>query len=135
MPNINKPEMTAKLTVPRINDHEAEMARADLYKMAKYSMKLFQMIQDGQELEGWVQAKITKASDYISSIYHYMEYQTKFGQGNAVTSVDDITDDLQIVPTDSSIQEDDIDESFSYKQRLEALLENNLNKITQKKSK
>jgi hypothetical protein len=60
------------------DDHEASMARADLYKMAKYSMKLFQMIQEGQELEGWVQAKITKASEYVSSIYHYMEYEMKF---------------------------------------------------------
>jgi hypothetical protein len=28
-----------------------------------------------QGLEGWVAAKITKASDYLSSVYHYMEYE------------------------------------------------------------
>jgi len=28
--------------------HEAAMARADLYKLANYSMKLFKMIHEGQ---------------------------------------------------------------------------------------
>lgn len=60
---------------PHIDDHEAEMARADLYKLAKYSVKLFRMIEEGEELEGWVQAKITKASDYVSSVYHHLEYE------------------------------------------------------------
>jgi hypothetical protein len=59
------------------DNHEAAMARADLYKLANYSMKLFKMIQEGQELEGWVQAKITKAADYIASVYHFMEYEMK----------------------------------------------------------
>jgi hypothetical protein len=57
------------------DDHEAKMARADCYKLAKYSAKLFSMIEEGEELDGWVQAKITKASDYISSVYHYLEYE------------------------------------------------------------
>lgn len=60
---------------PRVDDHEAKMARADLYKLAQYSAKLFKMIDENEELDGWVQAKITKASDYISSVYHYLEYE------------------------------------------------------------
>ncbi len=63
--------------IPRPDDHEAKMARADLYKLAQYSVKLFKMIDENQELDGWVQAKITKASDYISSVYHYLEYEQK----------------------------------------------------------
>lgn len=59
------------------DNHEAAMARADLYKLANYSMKLFKMIREGQELEGWVQAKVTKAADYIASVYHFMEYEMK----------------------------------------------------------
>lgn len=61
--------------IPQHDDHEAKMARADLYKLAQYSAKLFKMIEEGEELDGWVQAKITKASDYISSVYHYLEYE------------------------------------------------------------
>lgn len=65
---------------PNPDDHEAAMARADLYKLANYSMKLFKMIHDGDQLEGWVQAKVTKAADYIASVYHFMEYEMKFSE-------------------------------------------------------
>ena len=61
-------------------DHEAEMARADLYKLAKYSIKLLDLIKEGDELQGWQQAKITKASDYISSVYHNLDYKKRADQ-------------------------------------------------------
>jgi hypothetical protein len=57
------------------DDHEASMAKSDLYKAANYAAELEQMIHDGEELEGWVQAKITKAADYLSSVKHYLEYE------------------------------------------------------------
>jgi len=66
--------------INRPDDHEAKMARADLFKLAQYSFKLFKMIQEDQELEGWVQAKITKAADYVSSVYHYMQYEMKVSE-------------------------------------------------------
>jgi len=61
-------------------DREGAMAKADLYKLANYSLKLFKQMQDEDQLEGWVQAKITKAADYIASVYHYMEYEMKFSE-------------------------------------------------------
>jgi hypothetical protein len=64
----------------REDDHEAKMARADLMKMHEYSAKLFRLIGPDDELDGWVQAKITKASDYISSVYHYLEYEQRAGE-------------------------------------------------------
>ena len=73
----------------RPDTQEAAMARADLYKMANYSFKLFKMIKDGDQLEGWVQAKITKAADYVASVYHYLEYEMKFSEyGNAIENSD-----------------------------------------------
>nr|BCU99750.1 MAG: hypothetical protein CM15mV30_0430 [uncultured marine virus] len=33
------------------------------------------MIGDDEELEDWVESKLTKASDYLSSVYHYLEYE------------------------------------------------------------
>jgi hypothetical protein len=71
-------------------DHEVQMARADLYKLAKYSIKLHELLKNVSEaegLEGWVQAKITKASDYISSVYHYMDYDEKFDQAEIENSI------------------------------------------------
>ncbi len=73
----------------RPDNHEAKMARADLFKLAQYSFKLFKMINENQELEGWVQAKITKAADYIASVYHYMEYEMKVNEyGDAIENSD-----------------------------------------------
>jgi len=63
-------------------DHEVQMARADLYKTAKYAIKLHDMLKgvsETQGLEGWVQAKITKAADYIGSVYNHLDYEMKFG--------------------------------------------------------
>jgi len=76
------PDMSAQAaTLPSGEvDREGAMAKADLYKLANYSHKLFQQIQDEDQLEGWVQAKITKAADYIASVYHYLEYEMKFSE-------------------------------------------------------
>ena len=61
-------------------DHEGAMAKADLFKLGQYSYKLFKKLEDDTQLEAWVQAKITKAADYIASVYHYMEYEMKFSE-------------------------------------------------------
>jgi len=63
-------------------DHEVQMARAELYKIAKYAIKLHEMLKGVSEetgLEGWIQSKITKSADYIGSVYHHLDYETKFG--------------------------------------------------------
>jgi len=65
---------------PGQSDREGAMAKADLYKIANYSHKLFKQINDEDQMEAWVQAKITKAADYIASVYHYLEYEMKFSQ-------------------------------------------------------
>ncbi len=63
-------------------DEDGYMARAQLYHMAKYAINLHQMIDDREDLEPWVQAKLTKARDYLSVVKHYLEYQ-KVKQGMA----------------------------------------------------
>ena len=79
-------------------DHEAKMARADLFKCAQYSFKLFKMIGEDQQLEGWVQAKITKAADYIASVYHYMEYEMKISEyGDAIENADMYSESIRRV--------------------------------------
>jgi len=64
-------------------DHEVQMARADLYKIAKYAIKLHEMLKtvsESEGIEGWQQSKITKAADYIGSVYHAMDYDMKFAE-------------------------------------------------------
>ena len=62
-------------------DHEVQMARAQLYKIGKYAIKLHEMLKGVSEqegLEGWVQSKITKAADYMGAVYHHMDYENAF---------------------------------------------------------
>lgn len=75
-------------------DHEVQMARAELYKAAKYSIKLHEMLKgvsEAEGLEGWVQAKITKAADYLSSVYHHMDYQEADDSAMAPDALDSIS--------------------------------------------
>ncbi len=65
---------------PGETDREGAMAKADLHKLANYALKLYKSIDDEDQLESWVQAKITKAADYVASVYHYMAYEMKFSQ-------------------------------------------------------
>ena len=64
-------------------DHEVQMARAQLYKIGKYAIKMHEMLKGVSEqegLEGWVQSKITKAADYMGAVYHQMEYEQKYDE-------------------------------------------------------
>jgi len=56
-------------------DREGDMAKRQLYHTAKNAMTLFDSLDDGDQLEGWVQSKITKASDYMKSVRDYLEYE------------------------------------------------------------
>ncbi len=89
--DLTKPQTNeglADLAQRAEQDHEVQMARADLYKLAKYSIKLHEMLKgvsEAEGLEGWVQAKITKATDYIGSVYHHLEYDQNFEEQNSPT--------------------------------------------------
>ena len=71
-------------------DHEVQMARADLYKLAKYAIKLHDMLKgvsEAEGIEGWQQAKITTAADDISSVYHALDYDMKFAESKSTVNV------------------------------------------------
>ena len=69
------PKQTANFLGPDNMDYEGGMAKLQMLKMKNYAKALCDMIDDETQLESWVQAKLTKASDYMSSVYHYLDYQ------------------------------------------------------------
>jgi len=81
-------------------DHEVQMARSDLYKAAKYAVSIHKMMKDVSEMQGidgWVASKITKASDYLGSVKHYMEGQAMQDVELAVVPVaGDMTDAMTL---------------------------------------
>lgn len=56
------------------DDHEGSMAKADLGAIAQLASEINNMLDEDEELEGWVQAKITLAADYIEAVHRYMKY-------------------------------------------------------------
>jgi len=63
-------------------DNEPHMVKADLYKIGKYAMELYQMVDqfEGQgevDFPAWWQSKITNAASMISSAKHYLEFELK----------------------------------------------------------
>ena len=62
-------------------DNEVHMARADLYRTAKLAIMLHEMLKNVSEergLDGWVQRKLTRAADYIESVFDYMDYEMRY---------------------------------------------------------
>ena len=59
-------------------DHEISMARGELKATADKALELVAALEgksdDGNPMEAWVQSKITKAKDYVNSVYDYLMY-------------------------------------------------------------
>ena len=57
------------------DDEDGFMARSQLYFLAKDAITLHGMINDRDNLEPWVQAKITAAAEGMDAVRRYTEYQ------------------------------------------------------------
>jgi hypothetical protein len=50
---------------------EVSMVRTQLKQIIENATRLMQMTQEGNQYDAWVQAKLTKAADYLESVYNY----------------------------------------------------------------
>ena len=57
----------------KMDDLEGEMVKNQLCHIAQYAIAMASVLENEQELEGWVQSKITLAKDYVSKVKHYLE--------------------------------------------------------------
>ena len=94
-------------------DNEPHMIKGELYRIGKYAMELYQMV-DQFEGEGevdfpaWWQAKITTAKNMVSSAKHYLEFELKEPEIDAMVSVatgEDIIPNIPSVPLEDEIEE------------------------------
>ena len=65
---------SAPQTVKIVDDHEVEMARSQTFRAAKCAMEIHRMLKMVDNLEGWMQAKITLAADYLEAVSSNLEY-------------------------------------------------------------
>jgi hypothetical protein len=84
---------------------EGWMIKSQLYNIAKNAMKLHKIINEKEDFEDWVQAKITIVDDYMSTIAHFIEYR-KMTVGNF--DMDDKSQYNQTSEEDLSQYNDDI---------------------------
>jgi hypothetical protein len=95
-------------------DNEPHMLKADLYRIGKYAMELYQMV-DGFEGEGevdfphWWQSKIVKSKDALVGAKHYLDFEINEPQIDAMVDVaaeEDVIDiGVEEKPTTLSIAE------------------------------
>ena len=74
-------------------DNEPHMLKADLYRIGKYAMELYQMVDEFEEgseevdFPHWWQSKIIKSKDMLVSAKHYLDFEIKEPQIDAMVDV------------------------------------------------
>jgi hypothetical protein len=58
-------------------DDESNMALSQLSSIIELSNNLKSLISDEDQLDAWVQSKLTKAQDYLNSVYGYLKGEEK----------------------------------------------------------
>lgn len=61
--------------------YEGNMARKSLFHMAQQAQQLHDMLHDDENLEPWVQSKITKAADYLEKAFKSISYEKQHPEG------------------------------------------------------
>jgi hypothetical protein len=74
-------------------DDEPGMLKADLYRIGKYAMELYKMVDKFDKLDSevdfphWWQSKITKSKGMLVSAKHYLDFEMKEDQIDAMVNV------------------------------------------------
>jgi hypothetical protein len=86
-------------------DNEPHMLKGDLYRIGKYAMELYQMVDQFEgmgevDFPHWWQSKIIKAKEMISSAKHYLDFETKEPEIDAMVGAIDMSGALDNVGVD-----------------------------------
>lgn len=99
-------------------DYEGEMAKSQLMKIENYAKKLNEMIHDQDELEAWVQDKLSVVAAYMGDVKHYLDYELEKA-GENIENKEEIDELFKEVPAsqygrykvEPSTYEDDVEEA------------------------
>ena len=89
-------------------DNEPHMLKSDLYRIAKYAIELYEMMNKYDKMGGevdfphWWQGKIIKARDYIVAAKHYLDGEEKIAAIDSMMDVDVM--DIQEHETDPALE-------------------------------
>ena len=118
-------------------DNEPGMLKSDLYRIGKYAMDLYQMMDEFEagseevDFPHWWQAKIIRAKDSLVGAKHYLDFEVKEPSIDAVVdTIDDIAPEMEIDVVDDIEEVDNFNpkktddpqlDSFRSKGQLEGL--------------
>jgi len=96
-------------------DNEPHMLKGDLYRIGKYAMELYQMVDEFEgkgevDFPHWWQAKIINAREALVSAKHYLDFETKEPEIDAMVGAIDKADALDNVGVDQPVFEDEVGE-------------------------
>jgi hypothetical protein len=99
--NIDKAQVGEDLDLGH-EDNEPHMLKGDLYRIGKYAMELYQMMDDFEgkgevDLPHWWQSKISNAKSAIVGAKHYLDFELKEPAIDAVVDrMDDIAPEMEV---------------------------------------
>jgi len=68
------------------SDDESSMAKSQLKSIQSNASKLMDILHDDEQLDAWVQSKLTKAEDYLDAVAGYLESEQD-EQGQTIVAV------------------------------------------------
>jgi len=104
-------------------DDEPHMIKSELYKVAKYALELYKMVDQFEgkgevDFPAWWQAKVTKATSMISSAKHYLEFELSEPAVDSMVGVEEAKKAKKLDPVgheDADIDNDgDTDKTDKY---------------------
>ena len=91
-------------------DNEPHMLKGDLYRIGKYAMELYQMVDEFEgkgevDFPAWWQSKITTSANNMVSAKHYLDFETKEPQIDAMVGAIDMSGALDNIGVEDEIEE------------------------------
>jgi hypothetical protein len=95
------PAAPASMAMSKADESESRMAKKDLKDIMEYAQALDNMVAGSEDLEDWVDSKITVARQYLSDIAHYLSYE--HGQPTEEMDKGDVVSmkDKKVISTDT----------------------------------
>ena len=105
-------------------DDEPGMLKADLYRIGKYAMELYKMVDKFDEMDSevdfphWWQSKITKSKGMLVSAKHYLDFEMKEPQIDAMV---DVASEEGVIDEKKEPFKEYTDQNFSGKELIDSL--------------
>ena len=93
-------------------DHEGEMAVSQLHRISEMAQELLELIGENDDLQGWIQYKISRAFNDMNDAYNYIEAQSHMDSDDHEDYEEDY-DDEECEEEDYDEYEDDDEDTMS----------------------